>query len=126
MAVLVDTNILVRVRQAVNPHQAVCRQVLELNTVTRLKLCVCAQTIIEYWVVATRPVAQNGGGLTPAEAGADSPGAAGRPRFRGERGRPRMFGGRRVVGESSAGAVRPGTEARLRPFGQPRATPGGR
>jgi hypothetical protein len=34
-------------------------------------MCLCAQVLIEYWVVATRPADSNGFGLTPAEAEGD-------------------------------------------------------
>jgi len=39
--------------------------------ITRRGICLCAQVLIEYWVVATRPASRNGFGLTPAEAEAD-------------------------------------------------------
>ena len=34
-------------------------------------LCVVAQVLIEYWVAATRPIAQNGFGLSPEHASSD-------------------------------------------------------
>jgi hypothetical protein len=45
--------------------------VLDPLNVTRLRLCLCAQVLIEYWVVATRPAANNGFGLSPCEADGD-------------------------------------------------------
>jgi predicted nucleic acid-binding protein len=39
--------------------------------VARHGLCLCAQTLIEFWVVATRPTANNGFGLTPSQVRAD-------------------------------------------------------
>ena len=71
MLVLVDTNVLLR---AVDPahaqhglaakHLRACRQAGD-------ELCVIPQVHYEFWVVATRPLAQNGLGMSAAEADAE-------------------------------------------------------
>src|SRR4051812_18224769 len=48
-------------------HSA-ARQVLQRLTATGATLHVAAQNLIEFWVVATRPLASNGLGLSPAQA----------------------------------------------------------
>jgi predicted nucleic acid-binding protein len=64
MAVLVDASVALRLRHPQSPHHAQCLAVLDPDVAARHDLRLCAQTLIEYWVVATRPVAQNGFGLT--------------------------------------------------------------
>jgi predicted nucleic acid-binding protein len=71
MAILVDTNILLRLRDPADPRYAACLAVLDSVQATRHGLSICAQVMIEYWVAATRPTAQNGFGLTPDEARSD-------------------------------------------------------
>lgn len=71
MPVLVDTNILVRLSDSLSPHQRICSEILHPVQVERLELCCCAQVMIEYWAVATRPEEANGLGLSTAEARAD-------------------------------------------------------
>jgi predicted nucleic acid-binding protein len=68
MTVLLDTNILTRGAQPHHPqHQPA------VNSVTTLRqkgesLCLAPQNLYEFWVVATRPVGENGLGMTPATA----------------------------------------------------------
>ena len=69
--ILVDTNVLVRLRDEMSPEHADCRRVLEAAADGRLNLVCCAQVIIEYWAVATRPKNVNGLGLMPEAASAD-------------------------------------------------------
>lgn len=71
MAILVDASVLLRLCDANDGRYEECRRVLEPETATRHDLRLCAQAIIEYWVVATRPIAQNGYDLSPVEAGYD-------------------------------------------------------
>lgn len=71
MPTLIDTNILLRLRDSSDPHHGDCRRLLEAKNVAQFGLVTCAQVIIEYWVVATRPVEQNGFGLNTDEAAAD-------------------------------------------------------
>jgi predicted nucleic acid-binding protein len=72
MRVLVDTNVVARLL----PRVGATTHLVATNAVTRLRdeqneLFVVPQIIYEYWVVATRPVEQNGFGFTPAEAAQD-------------------------------------------------------
>ncbi len=71
MRVLVDTSVLVRLRDAGSPAGDVCRDALSLLRSQHNEVCLCAQPIIEYWVVATRPRDVNGLGLTTREAEGD-------------------------------------------------------
>jgi predicted nucleic acid-binding protein len=71
MPVLVDTSVLLRLRDIQDSRHADCRSVLDPAAAGRHALCIAAQVMIEYWVVATRPGDRNGFGLTPAEAAAD-------------------------------------------------------
>jgi predicted nucleic acid-binding protein len=68
MTRLIDTSILVRTLDTGNPQQN-----LALDALARLRtqdetLCVFAQNLIEFWAVATRPMANNGLGLSVEEA----------------------------------------------------------
>ena len=64
---LLDTNILIRIVDTSAPqHQ------LAIASVTNIinngdKCVITSQILIEFWVVATRPIAVNGLGLTPQE-----------------------------------------------------------
>jgi len=67
MRVLVDTNILLRSAQ---PNHPLCAQATHaVSKLIRQKDAVffCSQNIAEFWNVATRPVDQNGFGLSPEE-----------------------------------------------------------
>jgi predicted nucleic acid-binding protein len=68
---LVDTSVLLRLRDPASPAHAACRAALDPAQIARHGICLCAQVLIEYWVVATRPAERNGFGLTPAEAAGD-------------------------------------------------------
>lgn len=71
MPYLVDTNILIRICDRSSLDHAACRDAL-VELLRRDEPChSCAQTLIEFWVVATRPREANGLGLTSAEARAD-------------------------------------------------------
>ncbi len=65
---LVDSNILLRAVEAGHPLQVVARQALHQLTTAGAALYIAPQNLIEFWAVATRPVAANGLGLTPAQA----------------------------------------------------------
>lgn len=71
MRVLVDTNILMRARDADDPRHQACVQALERVQSGANEVCICAQVMIEYWVVATRPREVNGLGLNPADVELD-------------------------------------------------------
>ncbi|HTU89509.1 MAG TPA: PIN domain-containing protein [Gemmataceae bacterium] len=71
MNTLLDTNILVRAAQTGHPmHRISLDAMAELRRQGET-LCVAPQNVYEFWVVCTRPAAQNGLGLSPAEAQAE-------------------------------------------------------
>ncbi len=71
MSILLDTNILLRSAEPIHPmHPAAVDAVAELRRQGEI-LCLVPQNFYEFWVVGTRPAAQNGLGLTPAEAQAE-------------------------------------------------------
>ncbi len=63
MTYLVDSNILVRLRDLDSPERAVCEQVVQLSLQQGVRLYLCAQSLIEFWAVSTRPREANGLGL---------------------------------------------------------------
>ncbi|MEM7554090.1 MAG: PIN domain-containing protein [Cyanobacteria bacterium P01_A01_bin.84] len=68
MSYLVDTNILLRTIQETHPmHKSSVQAVRNLLTQEK-NLCIIPQNLIEFWVVATRPVEVNGLGLSVADA----------------------------------------------------------
>lgn len=71
MNALVDTNILVRLRELNSPNHPACARALSRLLQRGDGLFFCTQVAIEYWAVATRPKSANGLGLIPAEAEAD-------------------------------------------------------
>jgi predicted nucleic acid-binding protein len=71
MNILLDTNILTRAAQPGHPmHRAAVDAVAELRRQGEI-FCLVPQNLYEFWVVCTRPAAQNGLGLTPAETQAE-------------------------------------------------------
>jgi predicted nucleic acid-binding protein len=71
MSVLLDTNILTRAAQPSHPmYQPAVDAVAELRRQGQA-LVLVPQNCYEFWVVATRPAAQNGFGYTPAQAQAE-------------------------------------------------------
>jgi predicted nucleic acid-binding protein len=65
---LVDTSVLVRTLQ---PHHSLyppADRAIRMLPEHGRKLHIVAQILIELWVVATRPLGENGLGMTPAEA----------------------------------------------------------
>lgn|SRR2546429_8882528 len=68
MSYLIDTNILLRLVQKTSPlHTAAREAVLTLRKQGE-ELCIIPQNLIEFWAVATRPVADNGLGLSIDQA----------------------------------------------------------
>lgn len=65
---LVDTSILVRLLQTQHVLYELTDHALECLLEEGRDLSIVPQNLVELWVVATRPVAQNGLGLTPAQA----------------------------------------------------------
>src|SRR5437016_13982214 len=68
MNVLLDTNILTRAIQPAHPHHAPAVNSLDRLKVRGDRLCVVPQNMYEFWVVCTRPVGENGLGLSPLES----------------------------------------------------------
>lgn len=68
MRILLDTNILIRLAQ---PGTSACSSVLtalEQLELQQFDYCIVPQVIYEFWVVATRPLDQNGLGIRAAQA----------------------------------------------------------
>lgn len=68
MRVLLDTNIIVRAAQPSLPEWQVIERSLSELINQSATLSVVPQTIYEFWVVATRPLSQNGFGLSTDDA----------------------------------------------------------
>lgn len=68
MSYAIDTNILTRGLQPGHPMQADANNAVESLRAEGQELCVLAQNLYEFWVVATRPKQVNGLGLSAAEA----------------------------------------------------------
>ena len=68
MIVLFDTNILLRAAQPGHPQQALALQAGDILNAEGAHLCLVARVLFEFWAVATRPVGENGLGLSASEA----------------------------------------------------------
>lgn len=68
---LLDTNVVLRFARQTDPAHPVVRAVIRHLIANGEVPCVVPQNIYEFWVVATRPVANNGLGLSVAECDAD-------------------------------------------------------
>lgn len=71
MAVLVDSNILVYLANPQSPFYQQARDAISLLLQRGETLCVIAQNLIEFWIVATRPTKNNGLGLSVAQTQAE-------------------------------------------------------
>ena len=71
MLILVDTNVLLRVVEPGHAQHAQAAAALRAWRLAGHELCVVPQVHYEFWVAATRPIAQNGLGMTAAEAEAE-------------------------------------------------------
>ena len=65
---LVDTSALLRTLQVRHPQYTSTAHAIEVLPGRGRQLYVVPQNLVELWVVATRPVEQNGLGQTPAQA----------------------------------------------------------
>jgi len=65
---LLDANILLRRIDETSDKQVVVIAAIERLAVQGARLCIVAQTLFEFWAVATRPIANNGIGLTTSQA----------------------------------------------------------
>jgi predicted nucleic acid-binding protein len=68
MATLLDTNILLRQAEPGHAQHQSSVEATELLRQRREELVIVPQVLYEFWSVATRPIEQNGLGMTPAEA----------------------------------------------------------
>lgn len=68
MSYLADTNLLVRSSEAGHPLQKIAREAISALLNRGDQVCITPQNIIEFWAVATRPITNNGLGLTIDEA----------------------------------------------------------
>jgi len=69
--VLIDTSTLLRTLQPLHPQRETARIAIKALTAQGRELHIVPQNLMELWVVATRPVSQNGLGLSIAEATAE-------------------------------------------------------
>src|SRR5437868_2788936 len=67
MSTLVDTNLPTRLAQPAHPLHQLALDALAVLRQQGERLCLVPQNFYKFWVVATRPVAQNGLGLTVSE-----------------------------------------------------------
>jgi predicted nucleic acid-binding protein len=71
MAVLLDTNILLRLAQPHHPSAQVATQTLRALRVRNEVLHITQQNIVEFWAVTTRPIGSNGLGFSIEQAAAE-------------------------------------------------------
>ena len=68
---LLDTSTLLRTLQPSHPQRETARIAIKALTARGRDLHIVPQNLVELWVVATRPVAKNGLGLSTTEAAAE-------------------------------------------------------
>ncbi|MDJ0619879.1 MAG: PIN domain-containing protein [Calothrix sp. MO_192.B10] len=68
MSYLVDTNVLLRSIQETHPMHESSPQAVKTLLEQEEALCIIPQNLIEFWVVATRPIEVNGLGLSVTDA----------------------------------------------------------
>jgi predicted nucleic acid-binding protein len=66
--VLIDTNTLLRTLQPAHPQRETARAAIKAMAARGRNLHIVPQNLAELWVVATRPVEQNGLGMTASAA----------------------------------------------------------
>ncbi len=64
MAILIDTNILLRSLQPHHPHCAIAERAVRALRAGNETLSVTTQNLTEFWAVVTRPMGENGLGMT--------------------------------------------------------------
>src|ERR1035438_3243548 len=64
MAILIDTNILLRLLQPHHPHCSLVSRALGTLRTRNETLNLTPQNLMEFWAVATRPTSENGLGMT--------------------------------------------------------------
>ncbi|MEZ6104237.1 MAG: PIN domain-containing protein [Pirellulaceae bacterium] len=68
MLVLVDTNVVLRIVETGHPHHQAAADSMRKIRQRGDTLCLLPQVHYEFWVAATRPVANNGLGLSSSDA----------------------------------------------------------
>ncbi|TBR57396.1 twitching motility protein PilT [Westiellopsis prolifica IICB1] len=68
MVYLIDTNVLLRFIFRSDPRYPVVKTAIRKLRTDKHTLYISSQNCIEFWNVATRPIARNGFGLTPTDA----------------------------------------------------------
>jgi len=68
MRSLLDTNILLRSSQPSSPHNATAIAAVAALLTAGRSLCVSSQVIYEFLVVATKPISENGLGMSQSDA----------------------------------------------------------
>jgi predicted nucleic acid-binding protein len=71
VAVLIDSNVLLRSLHPGHPHYADAGNSVAALRLRNEDLCIAPQTLIEFWAVATRPRDDNGLGLSPHRVAAE-------------------------------------------------------
>jgi predicted nucleic acid-binding protein len=69
--VLIDTSTLLRTLQPTHPQRETARIAIKSLTARGRELHIVPQNLVELWVLATRPISQNGLGLSTTEAAAE-------------------------------------------------------
>lgn len=64
MRIILDTNIIIRLANTADRDHAVADQAIVALRGQGNELCIVPQILYEYWVVATKPVKQNGLGMS--------------------------------------------------------------
>jgi predicted nucleic acid-binding protein len=64
MAILIDTNVLLRLLQPHHPASAVAERAVSALRARNETLHITPQYLMEFWAVATRPASENGLGMT--------------------------------------------------------------
>ena len=67
MSVLVDTNVLLRRTQPNHEHHAIAMESVARLLAAGETVCFTSQNVAEFWNTCTRPLDQNGFGLSPQE-----------------------------------------------------------
>ncbi|MCI0331690.1 MAG: PIN domain-containing protein [Planctomycetes bacterium] len=68
MRILLDTNVLCRLAERGHPHHGVAESAVTKLRNEQHELCLVPQVLYEYWVVVTRPIAENGLGMPLPDA----------------------------------------------------------
>ena len=67
---LLDTNVVLRLIDRLDPNHTACVSAITKLTEQQQVICLAPQVLVEFWAVATRPVASNGFGWSPTDTDA--------------------------------------------------------